>query len=446
MATSRPAQTELVRVLGIIFGLAAVVGGMVGQGILRTPGIVAAAIPDAGFIILMWVLTGVFAGLCAMAYAEIATACPSAGGPYAFARRGLGKSAGVAVGWADWLNNLAGQAFVCVVLAEFLHRLGLLTSLSVNVIAPLALVIFFLINSTGTRTCGATQVVGSTLKALGLLALIGILLLSKGRMGAPPPAGHPASAVIGIGALSVAFRAIQVTYNGWNSPTYFCEEVTAPERNIPRTLFGGIAMVTFLYVMVNVALLHVLSPAQMAGSKLAVADALRVVEGPWADTTMTLFGVLSLAAIANLQLMYSTRTSFAMARDRVLPAALAKVLPNGTPRNALIVTTIIAALLSASGTYEQLIAFAVAGQLFADLAVSLTVIRLRYTEPDMPRPWRAPFYPWTVGTGALLQCFLLIALIKHDSIHSLAGISVAVVMGVAYALRQRFVQAKAVPA
>ena len=102
-------QSELLRVLGFAFGLATVVGGSIGQGILRSPGIVAAAVPSPGVILLLWLIGGMFAALCAIAYVELATALPHAGGPYVYARRGFGPAMGVTVGWADWRNNLGAQ-------------------------------------------------------------------------------------------------------------------------------------------------------------------------------------------------------------------------------------------------------------------------------------------------------------------------------------------------
>ena len=103
---------ELVRVLGIIFGLAAVIGGSVGQGILRTPGIVAGAVPDPALILLLWVVGGAIAAITAVAFAELGAAIPHAGGPYIFVRRAFGPSTGIAIGWADWLNTISAQALL----------------------------------------------------------------------------------------------------------------------------------------------------------------------------------------------------------------------------------------------------------------------------------------------------------------------------------------------
>ena len=123
----------------------------------------------------------------------------------------------------------------------------------------------------------------------------------------------------------MAIRVIYQTYAGWDAAIYFSEEVQRPDRNVARATFGGIALVTVLYVLINAAVLHVLSPAAIAGSVLAVGDAAKVSLGSVGDTVITAMGLFSLAAIVNLQTMAAPRITFRMARDGALPAALARV-------------------------------------------------------------------------------------------------------------------------
>src|SRR5690349_13517048 len=99
---------ELLRVLGLGFGVAVVVGGVVGQGIMRTPGIVAGALPDPVWILAAWALVGVFSCIDAFALVELGASVPHAGGPYAFVQRAFGRTPGAVVGWSDWLNAVFG--------------------------------------------------------------------------------------------------------------------------------------------------------------------------------------------------------------------------------------------------------------------------------------------------------------------------------------------------
>jgi len=126
-----------------------------------------------------------------------------------------------------------------------------------------------------------------------------------------------------------------------------------------------------------------------------------------------------------------------MARDRVLPSALATVAPGGSPRLALVATTAAAVVLASSGTYEQLIAFAVAVGILGNLAVDLAALRLRRSEPNLARPWRAALYPWSFIVPAAINIALLGGLIYEDPLHSLAGTGLSIAIGVLYWLKTR---------
>jgi APA family basic amino acid/polyamine antiporter len=276
--------------------------------------------------------------------------------------------------------------------------------------------------------------VGSALKGIGLICLVLILFIATGEAGpnAPLPQSDHSAALLSIGAFAVAMRAVQNTYDGWNNGIYFCEEMHAPERHIPGALFGGIALVGMLYLLVNASLLYSLGPAGMAASKLPAAQALANAIGPWAGTMMTLLGIVSVAAILNLNVMFGPRIALAMSRNGVLPRKLASVRPNGSPFAALTVGSAGAALLAASGTYEELIAFNVALGFLVNSSVCLAALRLRRTEADLPRPWKMPAYPLPVLIAVLVNLVLLAAMIREDAFHSLAGIAAAVAIGLAY--------------
>jgi len=439
MATAAAIPTgQLLRILGIGFGIAAVVGGMVGQGILRTPGIVAGAIGSPGLMLALWIAGGAIAGLTAIATVELGSSMPCAGGPYAFARRAFGPFAGTMVGWADWIISVSTLAFLGVVVGEFTHRLGLFTGVSVGLLVSSVIAVFWAVNWTGTRIGGASQMIGSALKGVGLILLVGFLF--AGPAVSPTEANADSLPVaLGIGAFAIAMRAIQNTYDGWNSAIYFCEELHEPERNLARAIFGGITLVTFLYFLVNAAVLHVLTPAAMARSTLPAADASAVVLGAWADPALTLFGIISVGAALNLNLMFSSRIVYAMAKDGALPSVLQKVAATGTPRLALTATTIGAAILSATGSYMTLIAINVAFGVVINMIMNLAVIRLRQTEPSLPRPFRTPFYPVPIIATLLINSVLLVALIYEDSFYSLIGMAAVGAIGLIYKIRERVV-------
>src|SRR4029453_16832129 len=115
-----------------------------------------------------------------------------------------------------------------------------------------------------------SQNVGSALKAVALLGIIALCFAAPHVAPAATPAAHPA---LTLAALAIGMRAVYNTFSGWNSCAYFCEEVHRPGRNIARSTFVGLAVVTGLYLLVNAGLLHALTVPQIAASKLPVAAA-----------------------------------------------------------------------------------------------------------------------------------------------------------------------------
>jgi APA family basic amino acid/polyamine antiporter len=432
MTDSPKQRGSLLRILGLVFGVAAVVGGMIGQGILRTPGIVAGAVHSPELTLALWVMGAALLAVSAFAYAELGTAIPCAGGPYDYARRAFGPTLGVVTGWAAWLVIVTVAAFLAIVVAEFLHRLGVLTGVALPLLAVGVLVLFGALNWTGTRISGDSQIAFSAFKGAALVALV-ILLFAQPGAAARAPTQVPAlGGAIGIAAIATALRAIMNTYDGWQDVVYFSEELKDPGRTLPRSIALGIASVVVLYLLVNVALLHVLTPAQMAVSELPAADAAAIALGPAGGLALTVFGVISVAAIANVTIMKSARIAYALARAGHLPSALDRVAPTGTPRVALAASVLLAAAFAATGTYETVVAMNVAVGVAVVIVVNLAVVRLRRTEPAMERPFRVPLYPIPIVLAVAVNLALLAALVVEDPVHSLAGFALLAALGAGY--------------
>jgi APA family basic amino acid/polyamine antiporter len=436
------ATGELLRILGIGFGLAVVVGGIVGQGIMRTPGIVAGALPNPALILGVWALGGSIILIDACATVELGASMPRSGGPYVFAERAFGPVAGTMLGWADWLNWTLAIAYISVVFAEYAQRLGLGTALPTGVLAVLLIACVGAINWSGTKTCGASQVIGSAIKGFGLLALIALLWLapagSRQVVNHPLPEVGGAGLAAGIAAFAIAIRAIAITYGGWASCVYFCEELHQPERNVVRATFGGILLVILLYLGVNASLLHVLSPAEIAASKLPVADAAAAVLGPASGTVITLLAIFSVVAICNLFIMSASRIGYAMARNRVLPAMFTHVSRSGTPRVSLFFTAGAAAVLASTGGYERLIAIGAPFTIGITTVCNLAAIRMRIAEPDLARPFKMPLFPLPAVFAFCVNTALIGAIFYEDAFNSSLGVGLVLAIGIVTKLRRRF--------
>ena len=425
-ATAPPPAPRLARVLGIVFGLAVVVGGVIGSGIMRAPGVVALGVHSVPLTLLFWVAGGGVALLTAMPLVEAGASVPKAGGSYPIATRAFGPTAGFMTGWLTWLQYTASNAFIAVVFAEYVHRLGLAGGVSKSVLAVGLIAATAAVNWTTTRISGGSQSLASAIKGAAFLVVAAVLFVSpRAPPGFHPQTLHPlAVGAASVSAIIMAIRVIYQTYAGWDGAIYFSEEVHNPQRNVARATFAGIGLVTIVYLLVNAALFHVLTPAQIAGSQLAVGDAIKVSLGNAGDKVVTAIGALSLAAIVNLQIMAASRITYRMAADGVLPRILAQVARGGAPRLSVTAVALVSAVFAASGSYESIVRIYAPWTIGSILMVCLSSIALRRKEPDLERPYRTPLFPWISILACLIQAALIAVVVVDDPLSALWSILV----------------------
>ncbi len=402
-------QARLLRLFGLGFGLAVVLGGVIGSGIMRNPGVVAAGFPSPALVLLVWLVGGVVVTIDAMPTVELGAAIPEAGGPYALATRVFGPFGGFVVGWADWLQLAISTGFITVAFGEYVQRLGWFTTLNPGVIAIGLVVVCGLLNGVGAKASGLSQDIGSAVKGVGLVILVAVLFLLHGKA---VPIAAPAP-VFSWAAAAVAMRAIYGAYGGWQSAIYFSEEVHNPGQTVVRATFGGIALVTSLYLLVNAAVLHVLPISVLANSTLAAADAAKAVLGPSSGVVVTALAIIAVATLANLQIMEHTRNTFAMARNGLLPPRLAQVSKGGVPQVSLLVVLTSVSLIIAGAALAKGKLYEILLNLYAPMAMviffmlALGALVLRRREPELKRPYRMPLHP----LPALLSMAINLALL-----------------------------------
>jgi APA family basic amino acid/polyamine antiporter len=419
-----PVQHELRRILGTGFGLAVVVGGSVGIGILRMPGIVAGQIGNVAWILGLWLAGGIYALAGANSLAELATALPEAGGGYVYIKRAYGNFFGFAGGMNDFVLSSCGAAYAAVAAGEY--AAGLIRPLAGHPgIAALAILsAVTAINWIGLRAGDISQKIASTAKMVALIVLAGgCFLVGDGGAFKAPQLLHPgANPILGAAAIALALQGVMETYAGWNSPVYFSEENVDASRSIPRALFGGLIAVTLVYVLVNAALLYALPQSTIAASKLPAADAAGLLFGAAGSRVIGVLALLSVIGILNTQVLYIPRVLFAMSRDGFLPRRIEAVNSGGTPAVALSLTSLLISVFIMSGTFETLLAIAAFLGIAGDSVVWLALFVLRRREPDLPRPYRAfgyPLIPALVFLGGLILVIVYVAGNPVDSLISM---------------------------
>jgi APA family basic amino acid/polyamine antiporter len=430
-----PPRAKLLTVLGVTFGLAVTVGNMIGAGILRTPGEIAAQLPTFWLFMAVWIIGGLYALLGANALAEMGTLVPESGGQYVFVRRALGDYAGLVVGWSDWISTCGTTAAVSIVVGEY--TLVLFPKLrGIEPIALTVIAVLTIIQWRGVRWGGWTQDATSLLKALAFLFLIGACFYLGVRhpTAASIEAEHEGSLVI---AFILSLQAVIYTYDGWTAVIYFSEEVKDPGRNIPRSMFGGVFAVMAIYLLVNVAFLRVVPLGSIAGQKMAAGVVAQHLFGAYGDPILRVIMIMALLSAVNSNVLMAPRVLFAMSRDRLFWRGAAEVNKGGTPDIALLISSLLAALFVVSGKFEQVIAI-LAFFFVANYALSFaSLFAMRRSAPDAPRPFRAIGHPFTTGLALLASVAFLASAIASDTRNSLYAVGVLVLTIPLYVLVRR---------
>jgi APA family basic amino acid/polyamine antiporter len=418
-------RASLLRVLGVGFGIAVIIGNTIGAGILRTPGDVAQQLPDKFLFIGVWLAGGVYALLGAISLAELGAMLPRAGGQYVYARYALGDYAGFVVGWSDWLSTCGTTAAVALVVGEYAGVLFPVLAGEEFSVALLVTIAFTILQWRGVRWGGAAQNLTSALKTIALVALVAACFILGGNQtpNEPTVLATPNGFALLL-AFIFALQSVIYTYDGWTGVLYVSEEMRQPGRSIPRAMFGGVFLVIAIYLLVNLALLRVLPIAQIARSDLAVGAAAQAIFGGHGDTIIRALMIVSLLSSINANQLFATRTLFAMSRDEFFSNKAARVNAGGTPTVALLLSTLVVALFILGGKKFETIIAALAFFFVANYTISfISVFVLRRRKPEKERPYRAFGYPLTTALSLILSVAFLFGAIRADTRHSLYALA-----------------------
>ena len=391
---SAPMEGKLPRRLGGWSTAAVTIGIMIGSGIFRVPATVAADTGTAGAMLLTWVVGGIVALCGALALAEVAALYPSAGGMYVYLREAFGPLTAFLFGWLCLMILPTGAGAIALVFAEYLGQLLPPASAHAPLVAMAAIVLLATAQYRSLRFGAAIQNVSTAAKVGAILAMsAAAFLLGDSGTGAWADAAslRPATwSGFGLGVVTVLWA-----YNGWQDVTCLSGEVRDPGRALPRAIVGGTLAVLVIYLAANAAYLRVLPVEAIAASPLVAADmAVRLV-GPVGSALVAALVCVSTFGALNAVLMAIPRVFWAMADDGLFFRTVAAVHPrHRTPHVAIAVMAGLAVVYLVFRTFEQLIeAFILASLPFWALSVG-SVIVLRRTRPELPRPYRTPGYPF----------------------------------------------------
>lgn len=397
-----------------------VVGSMIGSGIFIVSAESSRILGSPGWLLAAWVVAGTLTMIAALSCSELAAMLPQAGGQYVFFREAYGPLYGFLFGWTMFLVVQTGTiAAVAVAFAKFLgvlwpaisgaNKILRLGSFSVSTVQGVALVVIAVLtasNATGLKTGTTTQNVFTVAKFAALLALTALGLFLGGG---PEAALHredffraaaPSGEALVGAALLVAFATAMVgplfSQSAWNNVTFAGEEVEQPGKTLPRALLTGCLLVTTLYVLANVAYLNVLpfSQIQHAPEDRVATAVATALFGPRAAALTAAAIMVSTFGCVNGLILSGARVSFAMARDRLFFSRLEKLNRAAVPGNALWAQAFWSGILVLSGSYSDLLKYVISADILFYVLLVVAVIVLRRKRPDLPRPFRAPGYPY----------------------------------------------------
>lgn len=419
-----PTPASLERRLGPFDAAAIIVANVIGGGILFTPPQVAAAVPSAFWFLAAWLAGGALAFAGAMAYAELASLRPRAGGEYVYLREAFGRLMAFLTGWTSFVAGFTGAiAASAIVTTFYLGRFfpGAANSTPFFVVplpyVPLtfsrqtlvAIAMIVLMAFVHIRGVGPGRIMGNVLAALKVSALLMFIALGF-SIGSGSSANLSASGgPVVWSSWLLALIPVMFTYSGWNAAGYIAEEIRDPGRNVPRAFALGTAAVIVIYLSLNILYLYVLPVGELAKVQGSVLDVIadRLL-GARAGDIMGIVSIISLAASISAMTFAGPRVYYAMARDGVFFAAAAHIHPKyRTPASAIAAQAVWASLLVLSGSADALTnytGFSIV--LFSGIAV-LSLFVLRRREPGAPRPFKALGYP-VAPAIFVAACFFIV--------------------------------------
>jgi len=396
------------------------VGAIVGTGILTLIGVGADRAGPS--VVLSFVIAGAICACAALAYAEMATMIPTSGSAYTYSYVVLGEVIAWVIGWSLILEYSLVVSTVAVgwsgYAAPLLTPLGFPVTLTqgpalgglVNVPAIFIIAVVAALLSLGTKESATLNAVLVVIKLIALAVFVAVALPHFDAANFSPftPFGF-AKSVSADGVergVMAAAAIIFFAFYGFDAISTAAEETKNPGRDLAIGIVGSMVACVVIYMLVAVAAVGALSYTRFADSPEPLALILRGIGQPGFATFLAVSAVIALPTVLLGFLFGQSRIFFVMARDGLLPQALAKVSARGTPVRITVMTAVLVAIIAGIMPIDAIAALANAGTLAAFIAVCVAMLVMRRRAPDAPRTFRTPA-AWPIGIVGVLGCLYL---------------------------------------
>jgi APA family basic amino acid/polyamine antiporter len=369
-----------------------VVANMIGTGVFTTLGLQAAGIPDGAALLLLWFVGGLIALCGALSYAELAAALPRSGGEYHFLSRIFHPLLGQLAGWVSVSVGFAAP--VALAAMAMGHYAATVFPGTPTAIAVAALVLVTAVHAFDLDLGRRVQVVATWLKiaVILLFCAVGLSLpATSGSLSVLPSA--TTFEAVWSAPFAVSLIYVAYAYSGWNAAAYVVDEVQDPGRAVPRALLLGTLVVTLLYLLLNLTFLRTVEYDALVGRVEVGALSAETIFGSVGGHLMSLVLTLLLVSTVSAMVLAGPRVLERIGEDLPFFRPLSVRNRRGAPTRAVLLQQGLALAMILTGSFEAVLSFAgFTLTLFAVVTVA-GVIRLRRREPDLPRPFRVPWYP-----------------------------------------------------
>lgn len=452
-------------------GISIVSGAMIGSGIFIVSADIARHVGAPGWLLVVWLITGIITIIGALSYGELASMMPHVGGQYVYLKEAYHPLIGFLFGWTTFLVIECGTiAAVAVAFAKFsgvlfpwvsenniLFHAGPLRIKSTMIVAIGMISFLTWLNTRGIVTGKTVQNFFSSTKVIALLGFVAIGFLATKNINSweinkevfwkasQVGQGNQIIPLVGfslVTAIGTALVGSLFSSDAWYTVTYLSGEVVNPKRNVPLSLFFGTLIVSVIYVLTNYVYIKILplsgSPdgadvlsrgIQYATDDRVATSAMSVVFGDYAAVIMAVFIMISTFGCNHGLIMAAPRVYYAMAKDGLFFKKIGKLNKKGVPGFAIVIQGIWAILLCLSGTYGNLLDYVIFAVLIFFTLTILSIFILRVKRPDIPRPYKAFGYPVIPAIYILLIVAVMIILLIYKPNYTFPGLGI-VLLGI----------------
>ncbi len=421
----------------LVTATALAVADMVGIGVFTSLGFQVKDLPSGFSLVLLWFVGGIMALCGALSYAELAAAFPRSGGEYNFLTRIYHQALGFMAGWVSATVGFAAPvALAAMAFGQYLT--GVIPGAPP---LPMALLVVWLVTAVqlaGIQQAAAFQNVSTLLKA----ALILLFIIAGFAFGERQPISFaPSAADFGYVVSAPFFISlfyVMYSYAGWNAATYIASEIRDPRRDLPLSMLIAVAAVTLLYVALNAVFLYTTPVAKLAGQIDVGLVAGKQIFGDAGGRMVGALICIGLVSAVSAMMWIGPRVTMAMGEDLPLLAVFARKTRGGVPAVAIVLQAVVATLMLWTQTFESVVKFVQFALTFSSALAVLGVIVLRFTRPDLPRPYRVWAYPLPPFLFLAMSLFMMIYLLREQLREALIGLAIMLIGLMIYLLSSIF--------